>query len=151
MTQMDADRTQIDDEETDVVPLKDGAPRKSDVYPELSEKIIGAAFAVQRELGCGFLEKVYENALVYELRSLSLRVTPQAPIAVKYKGVAVGMYFPDILVEGRVVVEIKAVEALAPIHEAQILHYLKATGIELGLLLNFATPRVQIRRFANSK
>ncbi len=146
---MDADRTQTKitrlNAESDSRPLV-----RRDIHPELTEKIIGAAFAVQRELGCGFLEKVYENALVLELRTVGLNVTPQAPIAVKYKGVPVGTYFPDILVEGKVVVEIKAVDALAPIHDAQILHYLKATGIELGLLLNFATPRVQIRRFANS-
>ena len=150
MTRMDADEAQIDVErmntESDSRP-----PARRDIHAELTEKIIGAAFAVQRELGCGFLEKVYENALVLELRTVGLIVTPQAPIAVKYKGVPVGTYFPDILVECKVVVEIKAVDALAPIHEAQILHYLKATGIELGLLLNFATPRVQIRRFANSK
>jgi GxxExxY protein len=148
---MDADRTQIDFGEQTLACESDGKPQRQDIYPKLTEKLIGAAFAVQRELGCGFLEKVYENALVHELRTLGLVVTPQAPIAVRYKGVTVGTYFPDILVDGKVVVEIKAVEALAPIHEAQILHYLKATGIELGLLLNFATPRVQIRRFANSK
>jgi GxxExxY protein len=150
MTQMDADGTQID-----INKLNAGsdsrAPARRNIHSELTEKIIGAAFAVQRELGCGFLEKVYENALVHELRTFGLTVTPQAPFAVKYKGVAVGTYFPDILVDGKLVVEIKAAEALAPIHEAQVLHYLKSTGIELGLLLNFATPRVQIRRFANTK
>lgn len=143
MTQMTADRSQMD--QGIEIPI-----RKS-LYPEITEKIIGAAFTVQRELGCGFLEKVYENALAIELAGVGLKVAPQAPIAVKYKGIGVGTYFPDILVEDKVVVEIKTVDSLAPIHSAQILHYLRATGIELGLLLNFATPRVQVKRFANSK
>ena len=148
MTQMDADRSQLNEDlegEVSCKPVGAGPPAG------ITEKIIGAAFIVQRELGCGFLEKVYENALVLDLRAPGLRAAPQAPIPVKYKGTAVGVYFPDILVEDKVVVEIKAVDALAPIHSAQILHYLKATGIEQGLLLNFATPRVQVKRFANTK
>ena len=118
-------------------------------YPELTDRIIGAAYAVQRELGCGFLEKVYENALLVELRRRGLLSETQTPIPVRYKGVPVGNYFADVIVEGKVIVEIKTVESLAQIHYSQVLHYLRATGIKVGLLLNFATPRVEVKRFVN--
>lgn len=124
---------------------------RRDLYPELTEKVIGAAFEVHRELGSGFLEKVYENALLNEVRSRGLIAESQSPIPVRYKGHHVGMYYADLLVDGKIIIEIKTADAISGVHEAQLLHYLKATGIELGLLLNFATPRLQIRRLARSK
>jgi GxxExxY protein len=127
-----------------------GAVGGDDLFPDLTRRIIGAAFEVHNELGPGFLEKVYENALVMELRRAEIDVTAQAAIPVTYKGTQVGMYYADLLVDGKVIVEIKAADTLTAVHEAQLLHYLKATGIELGLLLNFATRKVQIRRMARS-
>ena len=97
-------------------------------------------------LGHGFLEKVYENALAHELRKTSLAVEQQREIKVLYDGIVVGEYIADLLVEGQVLVEIKAVRALDDVHSAQCLNYLKATGHHLCLLINFARPRVEIRR-----
>ena len=135
---MDTDRTQIGRP----TPLADGS------YPhkELTEKIIGAAFEVHRELGPGFLEKVYETALAQELESRGTRALSQAEIAVHYKGQPVGVYFADLLVDDAVICEIKAVDSLSPAHEAQLLHYLKATGVKVGLLLNFGSRRMQVKR-----
>ena len=119
------------------------------IYPEqeLTEKILGAAFKVQNTLGCGFLEKVYENALVVELSREALRLQQQKSLQVKYEGAIVGEYLADLVVENRVIVECKAVGQLDPVHEAQLLNYLKATGIRVGLLLNFGRPKMQYRRF----
>jgi len=118
-------------------------------YPEqeLTEGILAAAFKVQNSLGCGFLEKVYENALVVELSRSGLRLEQQKNLQVKYEGVVVGEYQADLVVNGRVIVECKAVSQLDPVHEAQLLNYLKATGTRVGLLLNFGRPKVQYRRF----
>lgn len=127
------------------------AAREDFPFKPLTEKIIGAAFEVHKQLGSGFLEKVYENAMVRELVDRGLRSETQHPIPVGYKGHLVGSYFADILVEGSVICEIKAIETLLPIHETQLLHYLKATGIPVGLLLNFGTPRVQVKRKARTK
>lgn len=124
---------------------------RRDVYPELTRQVIGASYEVHNVLGRGFLEKVYENALLYELRHLGLDVDSQAPIPVDYKGRSVGLYFADLFIENKVIVEIKTGDTLNPVHEAQLLHYLKATGVEVGLLLNFASERVQVRRLARSK
>jgi GxxExxY protein len=123
-------------------------PSADGVYPhrELTEKIIGAAFEVHRELGAGFLEKVYEAALLRELTARSVPAAQQAQIEVPYKGHTVGVYFADLLVDGRVICEIKAVAALSAEHEAQLLNYLRATGIKVGLLLNFGRPKLQIKR-----
>jgi len=116
---------------------------------EISRKIIGCAFQVHNTLGCGFLEKVYENALVIELRKEGLEVVQQAPIKVYYEGEVVGDYIADILVEGKVIVELKTVKVIDEIHEAQLLNYLKATRLKLGLILNFGTPKLEIKRFVN--
>jgi GxxExxY protein len=116
------------------------------IHWELTDRIIGAAIEVHRELRSGFLEKVYENALSLELRSRGLQFAPQQPLPVKYKGQLVGTYVADLVVEGVVLCEIKAMEALSPIHDQQVLHYLKATGIKLGLLLNFGASKLQIKR-----
>jgi GxxExxY protein len=115
----------------------------------LSEQVIGCAFQVTNTLGIGFLEKVYENALVHELRKSGLAVRQQHGIVVYYDGVVVGEYAVDLLVEGTIMVELKAVKALDNVHAAQCINYLRATGLRLCLLLNFGKPRLQIQRFAN--
>ena len=97
------------------------------IYGEITGKIIGAAFEVYTLLGYGFLEKVYENALIKELQIRELNFKAQYPIKVKYKGEEVGEYFADIFVDGKVIVELKTGEAFNPLHEAQLLNYLKAT------------------------
>jgi len=135
---MDTDRTQIGRP----------APQRDGAYPyrDLTEKIIGAAFEVHRELGQGFLEKVYETALLRELEQRGVRAISQAEITVHYKGHSVGVYYADILVDDSVICEIKAVDAISSAHEAQLLHYLKATGTKVGLLLNFGSRRLQVKR-----
>ena len=121
---------------------------QNEKYPqqEITRQIIAAAYEVHRELGWGFLEKVYEKALALELGHRALKVTPQAELRVQYKGKDVGTYYADLLVNDAVLCEIKAVEALNSAHQAQLLHYLKATGIKVGLLLNFGPRRVQVKR-----
>ena len=123
-------------------------PQVEPDYPhqDLTRQVIGAAFEVHRELGPGFLEKVYETALVRELEASGIAAVPQAEIHVHYKGQPVGLYYADVLVDGKVICEIKAVESLLPAHEAQLLNYLKATGVKVGLLLNFGPKRVQVKR-----
>ena len=113
---------------------------------DVTYAINGAVFEVNRVLGPGFLEKVYENALLLELRIRGLKAESQVPIRVFYKENAVGEYIADILVEEKVIVELKTVEKLNKIHEAQLLNYLKATGIQVGLLVNFKHPRAEIKR-----
>jgi GxxExxY protein len=117
------------------------------VYPheELTGQVIAAAYEVHRTLGHGFLEKVYENALVIELQRRGLRATQQAEIAVAYKGEPVGTYYADVLVDDVVICEVKAVEAINSAHQAQLLNYLKATRIKVGLIINFGR-RVSVKR-----
>lgn len=115
---------------------------------DLSGRMIGCAFRVLNTLGAGFLEKVCENALAHELRSVGLAVSQQKGIAAYYNGM-VGEYVADLVVEDSVVVELKASKALDPAHTAQCINYLKATGLHLCLLLNFARPRLEIHRIAN--
>ena len=119
------------------------------LYPEqeLTGRIIEGAFAVHNTLGCGFLEKVYSNALLFELRNIGLKCEQEIPFKVKYKDVVVGDYCADLIVERRVLVELKARASLDSVHEAQILNYLKASSIQVGLLLNFGKPKLQYRRF----
>jgi len=112
---------------------------------DLTEIIIRCAFNVHNALGPGFLEQVYENALRIELVKQGLQVKQQAPIEVWYDGQVVGSYYADLLVENRVIVELKAVRSLTKAHEVQLVNYLTATGIDTGLLLNFG-PSVEIRR-----
>lgn len=113
----------------------------------ITYEINGAVFEVNRVLGPGFLEKVYENALLHELTRRGIKAKGQVPIKIEYKDTIVGDYFADIIVEGTVVLEIKAVDRLSKIHEAQILNYLKATGLTVGLLINFTYPKAEIKRF----
>ena len=115
----------------------------------ITERIIGCAYTVGTGLGSGFLEKVYENALCHELRKVGFAVEQQRSLRVCYDGVIVGDYVADVVVEGRVIVELKAVRALDDIHVAQCLNYLKATGLSVCLLLNFGTARVQVKRIVH--
>lgn len=112
----------------------------------ITEKIIGCAFRVANTPGCGFLENVYENALVVDLRHAGLSVKAQYPMQVRYRGEIVGEYVADLLVEDVVLVELKAVSALDSIHQAQCINYLKATGIAVYLLINFGGKRLEIKR-----
>ena len=106
-------------------------------HQELTERIIKAAHNVHNELGYGFLEKVYHNAMVLELRKMGLQAVSEKPVSVCYDGQRIGEYFADIIVDEKVILEIKAVEAVNRAHEAQLVNYLKATNIDVGLLLNF--------------
>jgi len=120
------------------------------LHQDLTEKIIKAYYNVYNELGYGFLEKVYENALMIELKSMGLYCEKQKPISVSFKGYTVGDYYADIIVENNVIIELKAVEGLIEEHEAQLLNYLKATEIEVGLLLNFGKkPQLKRKIFEN--
>jgi len=113
---------------------------------DITYKINGAVFEVNKILGSGFLEKVYENALLQELRSKGLKANSQVPVKVTYKENTVGEYFADIIVEDQVIIELKSVEQLKKFHEAQLLNYLNATGYKVGLLVNFTHPKAQIKR-----
>ena len=113
---------------------------------DITYAIRGAVFEVNRVLGPGFLEKVYENALTIELKSRGLNVENQIPIRVVYKDKPIGDYIADMLVEKKVIIEVKTVSKLDKIHEAQLLNYLKATGIHLGLLVNFKHPKAEVKR-----
>jgi GxxExxY protein len=119
--------------------------RMDQFHAGLTYKIIGAAKKVHRTLGSGFLEKVYANSLAIELTDLGLTVQVRHPIDVRYNGVVVGEYFADLLVDDLVILEIKALEQLCEAHEVQLVNYLRATSIELGLLINFG-PELQLRR-----
>ena len=107
------------------------------LHEKLTSEIIDAFYTVYNTLGYGFLEKVYESALILELKKRGLKVQQQVPIKVYYGGKVVGEYFADILVEGIVILELKAAKSISSAHKAQIINYLKATGIEIGLILNF--------------
>ena len=111
----------------------------------LTHKVIGCAYKVHNTLGSGFLEKVYENALKFELQSTGIHVRQQPKLPVFYEGHQVGIYFPDLWVEEQLIVEIKACVALAQEHEQKVVHYLTATGTDHGLLINFGA-NVQIKR-----
>ena len=119
------------------------------IYPEqeLTQKILKGAFAVHNTLGCGFLERVYSNALSTELSQMQLGCEQEVPFKVKCKNVVVGDYCADLVVGRRVLVELKACAGLEGVHEAQILNYLKASGIRVGLRLNFGKPKLEYRRF----
>ncbi|HMU43267.1 MAG TPA: GxxExxY protein [Ignavibacteriaceae bacterium] len=120
------------------------------LYQELTSKIIACFYKVYNTLGFGFLEKVYENALLIELNKSGLIAERQKPIKVQYESQIVGEYFADIIVNNKVILELKAVESLIEEHELQLINYLKATKIELGLLLNFGKkPEIRRKIFTN--
>ena len=114
-------------------------------HKELASEIIGAAHTVHNKLGYGFLEKIYHNSLFIELKKKGYRVEFEKPVQVHYENQVVGEFFADLLVENKVVVEVKAVDKYTNVFEAQLLNYLKATGLDVGLIINFG-PSVQVKR-----
>lgn len=116
---------------------------------ELTEIIIGCCYEVYNSLGYGFLEKVYENALCVELKQKKIQVEQQKKLTVFYKEEIVGEYIADLVVDDRVVVELKAAKEICNSHKSQLINYLKATNIKVGLLLNFSPSKVEVRRYAN--
>jgi GxxExxY protein len=119
---------------------------KEIIHKELSYKIIELALEVHNELGCGFLEKVYENALMMLLEREKIPAKQQAPADVYFHDKVIGQYFTDILVDNKLILELKTVDAITNIHKAQTLNYLRATGIKLGLIMNFAKPKFEYIR-----
>jgi GxxExxY protein len=117
----------------------------------VTERIIGCAFEVSNKLGCGFLEKPYENAMAHLLKKSGLSIQQQLPVKIWFDGVIVGEYFADLVVENSVLVEIKAVKSFDEVHVAQCINYLKATGFPLCLLINFGRSRVEYRRYARTR
>lgn len=120
-------------------------------YGAITQVVIGCAFDVMNELGAGFLESVYGKALLLALRQRGQKAEAQQPIKVTFRGECVGEFFADLVVDGKIIVELKAVKAIAPEHQAQVINYLKATGIEVGLLINFGNPRLEYRRFTRTR
>ena len=118
-------------------------------FDELSQKVIGAAIEVHRELGPGFLENIYEEALKIELSEYNINYEYQKEIKIEYLGVVVGIHRLDLIIENKIIIELKAVKELSDIHFAQLRSYLKATGLKIGLLFNFAKPTLEIRRVVN--
>jgi GxxExxY protein len=116
------------------------------LYKDITEKIIKAAMNIHNTLGFGFIEKVYENSLMIELEPSGLKVNQQYPIKVFYKGKVVGDYIADILVEDRIILELKSVENLNKVHEVQLVNYLKAVNMEVGILLNFGKEKLEFKR-----
>ena len=116
------------------------------MHGELTRKIIGASMKVFNTLGSGFLESVYEKALAVELTNLGIAFETQRPISVLYEGQSVGLFYADVFVEGKVIVELKATETLSKIHEVQLVNYLQATGVDVGLLINFGPRTLEYKR-----
>jgi len=122
------------------------------LYEEITSEIIAAFYVVYNKLGYGFLEKVYENALIFELQKRGFTVKQQVPIQVYYEGQVVGEYFADLLVQDKVILELKVADEIIATHEAQLINYLKATNLEVGLVLNFG-PKPEFKRkiFTNAR
>ena len=116
-------------------------------HEEITAKILECCFEVINELGAGFLESVYEKALLVALTQAGCDVRAQVPLQVKFRRVVVGDYFADLVVDGKVLIELKAVSQIHPDHKAQIINYLNATGIDVGLLVNFGNPKLEYYRF----
>jgi GxxExxY protein len=119
-------------------------------HADLTEKIIGCAYKVYNQLGAGFIEKIYENALMIELKNAALNAQQQYPVKVYYQDILIGDYVADLVVEEKVIVELKAVSQLTKAHEVQLVNYLKATELEVGLLINFG-DQISIKRKVLSK
>jgi GxxExxY protein len=126
--------------------LAETSARFAGASDSLTEKVIGEAMHVHRVLGPGFLESVYQNALLVRLEKAGLSAKAQYPLSVHFEDTVVGQFFVDILVEDQVILELKAISALASAHEVQLVNYLAATGIEVGLLLNFGTKSLEVKR-----
>ena len=115
-------------------------------HEDLTRQIIGCAYKVYNTMGFGFLESVYEKCMMIELARLGLKALPQHPIAVCYDGQLVGEFYTDLWVDEAVIVELKSVRAIATAHETQLVNYLKATGTDVGLVLNFGESKVEVKR-----
>jgi len=120
--------------------------KKEIIYKELSYKTIGLAMEVHNQLGFGFLEKVYENALIILFENNEIPAQQQAPVKVYFEGQVVGDYYADILVDNKIILELKAVNRILDVHRAQVLNYLRATEIKLAMILNFGKPRFEYKR-----
>ena len=133
--------------------MKLGGESRRDVliyYKELSDKIIECAIEVHKTLGNGFLEKVYENSIMHEFEFDKISAQNQIPIPVYYKGKIVGEYFADIVVENKIILELKVVQKILPIHNAQLIHYLKATNFKVGYVINFGSKeKLEFKRWVN--
>ena len=117
------------------------------LFKEVTKEIIGAAYNVYNKMGFGYLEKVYENCMLIELSKIKeLDIKSQCPIKVEYDGVDVGNYVADLIVNDSIIIELKSIRHLLPIHEVQLVNYLKAIGFDLGLLINFGEKKVDVRR-----
>jgi len=116
------------------------------LHSDVTDRILKCVYKVYNTLGAGFSEKLYENAMVLELREAGLEVQQQHPIKVNYKGHVIGEFVADLLVENKVIVELKALDALLPLHETQLINYLKVTGIKVGLLVNFGEDEPIFKR-----
>ncbi|MCA1593470.1 MAG: GxxExxY protein [Acidobacteria bacterium] len=116
------------------------------LYEDLTGKALEACFEVAKELGAGFLESVYEKALLIAFQQKGLEVKAQIPLSVRFRGHVVGEFYADLLLENKVILELKAVRTLTPEHQAQLINYLNATDIEVGLLINFGNPRLEYKR-----
>ena len=133
----------LDTEEADITMIK---ADKNYLHAELTDKIISCAYDVHNQLGFGFSEKVYENAMMIKIAQKNLAAVQQTPVNVFFENQLVGEYFPDLLIEKKVIVELKAVSTLSKAHEDQLVNYLKATGIKVGLLVNFGEKLKIVRR-----
>ena len=120
---------------------------KEFLYKKLTGEIIEAAYEVHNTLGCGLLEKVYENSLAWELELRGRKVSSQKEFKVIYRKKEVGLYYADLVVDDKVIVEVKAVEKIDDIHRAQLLNYLRISGLRVGLIINFAKPKLKYERF----
>ncbi len=120
-------------------------------HEDLTRTILGCAFEVANELGSGFVESVYQRALLLALHARGVAARGQYPTRVWFRGACVGEFLADLLVEDAVIVELKAVKALAPEHHAQVINYLKAARLPVGLLINFGQPRLEYRRFTRTR
>lgn len=120
------------------------------LYADLTYRIRGVVFTVYNELGYGHKENVYQQALIHELEEKNISFKKEISLKVKYKSVVVGNYRPDLIIDDRVILELKAVEFLPKSFKSQLLNYLKTTGFELGMLINFGTPKLYIKRLINS-
>lgn len=116
------------------------------LYKELSDKLLACTFRVHNILGSGFLEKVYENALACELSKQSIKYEQQKALKVMYDAVVVGEYVADLIIDGKIIIELKAVKEINSIAQAQLLNYLKATGLKVGYIINFGNPRLDFKR-----
>src|SRR3990170_7154192 len=119
---------------------------KEFLYKELTGEIIEAAYNVHNSLGCGLLEKIYENSLIWEIELMRRKVSSQREFKVIYRKKEVGIYYADLVVEDKVIVEVKSVERVDDIHRAQLLNYLRISGLRVGLIINFARPKLEYER-----